>query len=281
MRSREHRPAGVVAERVQAVLERVGTVGRDDEHDDTRRRPRASGRSRSRRRSRRAARRASSPRRSRPGGRAPGSRSSTRSAPIDVPTGRLRRAARARSSSSSSPSRSPAGDEVARRVATRRGTRRARRAPRRGWRRGCRARCRDARPRCASCRGTRRPRAAAACGAPPRASVATSISVLAASCGTWLTSATSTSWCSGVTDTTSAPSSRTQRRAARVYALASVVGGRRQHPRRADEQVGVGAVDAFLLGAGHRVAADEARRGCRAAPLRPPRRPAPSPNRRR
>ena len=42
-----------------------------------------------------------------------------------------------------------------------------------------------------------------------------------------------------------------------AYALSVGAGGRREHPDRALEQVGVGAVDAVLLGAGHRVAADE------------------------
>ena len=40
--------------------------------------------------------------------------------------------------------------------------------------------------------------------------------------------------------------------------LSSVLGRRGEHPHRALEQVGVGAVEALLLGAGHRVAADEA-----------------------
>ena len=56
---------------------------------------------------------------------------------------------------------------------------------------------------------------------------------------------------------------------------------RREHPGGALEHVGVGAVGSVLLGARHRVAADEPRRRRRVAPPRPPRRPRPSPSRRR
>ena len=51
-------------------------------------------------------------------------------------------------------------------------------------------------------------RSSVACSSPPVA--ATSMSVVAASWGTWLTTATRASWCSGVTATTSAPSSETR-----------------------------------------------------------------------
>ena len=49
-----------------------------------------------------------------------------------------------------------------------------------------------------------------------------------------------------------------------MYASASVAVGRREHPGRADEQVGVRAVEPVLLGTGHRVTADEAARELRA-----------------
>ena len=95
---------------------------------------------------------------------------------------------------------------------------------------------------------------------------ATSISVDAASCGTWLTTATSASWCSGVTATTSAPTLGHD-----CPHLGERLGigalGRREHPRRADEEVGARAVEPVLLRAGHRVATDEARARARARRL--------------
>ena len=51
---------------------------------------------------------------------------------------------------------------------------------------------------------------------------------------------------------------RHDRRARARRPASSVLAVGREHPHRALEQVGVGAVDALLLGAGHRVAADEA-----------------------
>ena len=84
------------------------------------------------------------------------------------------------------------------------------------------------------------------------------ISVAATRCGTCETTATSRSWSAGASATTSAPSALmvVWQAGERVQ-----VGrrGRRQHPRRPGEQVRVGAVEADLLGAGHRVPADEPR----------------------
>ena len=95
---------------------------------------------------------------------------------------------------------------------------------------------------------------------------ATSMSVVAASCGTWLTIATSASWCSGVTASTSAPSERTSPRTV-WNASGSVRSVGVSTQVAPDEQVGVGAVEAVLLGAGHRVSTDEARRRVRAGRL--------------
>ena len=87
-------------------------------------------------------------------------------------------------------------------------------------------------------------------------SVARAIRVAAVRWGTWDTMATTWSWRSGWRATTSAPSDDTSART-RVNASGSVSTPRREDPRRALEQPGVGAVDPVLLGAGHRVTADE------------------------
>ena len=87
-------------------------------------------------------------------------------------------------------------------------------------------------------------------------SAARPMSVAAVRWGTWDTTATSASWRSGATATTSAPSDDDRPQPGVGSRVG--VGRRRQHPGGPLEQVGVGAVDALLLGAGHRVAADEA-----------------------
>ena len=98
-------------------------------------------------------------------------------------------------------------------------------------------------------------RSSAACSS--ARSSATPMSVAAVRCGTWDTTATSASWRSGGERDDLGPerrhdrgdlACRRRRRCRR----------RREHPDGALEQVGVGAVDAVLLRAGHRVAADEA-----------------------
>ena len=95
---------------------------------------------------------------------------------------------------------------------------------------------------------------APSCSAP---SLAAFISVAATRWGTWDTTATRRSWSAAESTSTSAPE-------AHHHALEAVEGlevgdrGRREHPHRALEEVGVGAAQADLLGAGHGVAADEA-----------------------
>ena len=83
------------------------------------------------------------------------------------------------------------------------------------------------------------------------------MSEAAVRCGTCDTTATSASWWSGASDTTSAPSSPIT---VPQRGEGAVVGGRGggEHPHRAGEEVRVGAVDAVLLGARHRMPADEA-----------------------
>ena len=89
--------------------------------------------------------------------------------------------------------------------------------------------------------------------------LATSMSVEAASCGTWLTSATSSSWWSGVSVTTSAPRSRTTRSTC-VYARSSVRAVGVSVHVEPTNNVGVGAVNALLLRTGHGMTAHEPRR---------------------
>ena len=122
-------------------------------------------------------------------------------------------------------------------------------------------------------------RSSTACSSLPR--LATFISVDAASCGTWLTTATSASWSSGVTASASAPSVADPRahRGERARGRCAAVGVSTQVAPTNRSALGAG--ETLLLRAGHRVAADEARRQRRAAPPRPRRRPAPSPSRRR
>ncbi len=90
-----------------------------------------------------------------------------------------------------------------------------------------------------------------ACSSPRRA--ATSMSVVAASCGTWLTTATSLSWWSGVTASTSAPSERTRVRTA-WNASSSVRSVGVSTQVAPTNMSGVGTVEPVLLGPGHRVA---------------------------
>ena len=98
-------------------------------------------------------------------------------------------------------------------------------------------------------------RSRAACSAAP--SAARPIKLAAARCGTWLTTATISSWRSGDIATISAPSvPRSPRR--RRRSTCATCRGRREDPHCAAEQVGVGAVETLQLAARHRVAADEA-----------------------
>ena len=107
-------------------------------------------------------------------------------------------------------------------------------------------------------------RSSTACSSFP--ALATFMSVDAASCGTWLTTATSASCCSGATAIASAPSSRDARRAPSANACGSVRPvGVSTHVAPTNRSA-LGAVEALLLRAGHRVTADEARRERRAAP---------------
>ena len=115
-----------------------------------------------------------------------------------------------------------------------------------------------ARRRCGSCPGSRRRPAAAAAACSSARSDASPISVAAVRWGTWETTATSASWWSGRQRDHVGAERRHDRADTRVGLRVGVDRGR-QHPGRAVEQLGVGAVHALLLGAGHRVAADEAR----------------------
>ena len=176
----------------------------------------------------------------------------------DAPTGRLRRARAGRASSSESASRSPAATSSRARHRVLRDRHRGLSARRRGSTSGCRARSSAGWRRCTSCRESRRPRAATARGAPPRASVATSINVDEASCGTWLTSATKHVVIGG-------RHRRPPRRARRAGANAATrarglvgCGSRREHPRGADEEVGTRRLDAILFRTGHRMPAEDA-----------------------
>ena len=143
------------------------------------------------------------------------------------------------------------------------------RRARRRWRRGCRCRCR------ARCPGwpaamrvmSRNPpaarRSSARCSS--LRSSARRMSVAAARWGTCDTTATSSSWRSGGRATTSAPSDADDLAHLGVRGGVGALGGG-EHPRGALEQLGGGALDALLLGAGHRVAAHEA--GDRTRPRR-------------
>ena len=130
----------------------------------------------------------------------PGRRDRAASGGSDVRRGRCRGGAATR--------RGPRGR---RRPAGARGTRSARRATRRsrpGSRRRCPARCRGAPTRCGSCRGSRPRRGGGGRGAPSARASARPMSAAAVRWGTWDTTATSASCCSGASATTSAPSSR-------------------------------------------------------------------------
>ena len=114
---------------------------------------------------------------------------------------------------------------------------------------------RGARRRCGSCPGSRRRPGGAGRRAPRPARRPAVISVAAARCGTWLTTATSAVVALGREGHDLGAEART-RPTPRRRTSSSVVSARRgEHPDRALEQVGVGAVEALLLGAGHRVAA--------------------------
>ena len=82
------------------------------------------------------------------------------------------------------------------------------------------------------------------------------ISVAATRCGTWETTATSRSWSAGARATTSAPSAPTTVWS-RANASRSVVAVGVSTQVAPVNRSGVGAVEPDLLGAGHRVAADE------------------------
>ena len=124
-----------------------------------------------------------------PGWSGIGTRSSTRAASVGMPDGRLRRAARARSSTSRRPPRSPSSTRArtepsaatysssAATMASRLATQMSGQMP--GWLAAMRVMSRN--PPAAS-------RRSSACAVPFVA--ATSMSVVAASCGTWLTTAT-------------------------------------------------------------------------------------------
>ena len=92
--------------------------------------------------------------------------------------------------------------------------------------------------------------------------------VVAASCGTWLTTATSASCCSGRHREHLRAERRARGRRTAANASASVRSVGVSTQVAPDEELGVGAVETVLLGAGHRVAADERGRATRAAPLR-------------
>ena len=98
-------------------------------------------------------------------------------------------------------------------------------------------------------------RSSAACSS--ARSAATPIRLAAVRWGTWLTTATISSWRSGGIATTSAPSSATTAATRRERRVGGARRGR-QHPHRAAEHRSVGAVEAVELAAGHRVTADEA-----------------------
>ena len=83
------------------------------------------------------------------------------------------------------------------------------------------------------------------------------ISAAAARWGTWLTTATRTSWRSGGSATTSAPRlDTTDATAANTASVVAAVGVSTQ--TAPSNSVGVGAVESVLLGARHRVPAEEA-----------------------
>ena len=84
----------------------------------------------------------------------------------------------------------------------------------------------------------------------------------ASTCGTWLVSATRRSCASGAIATGVAPSSDDEPMHEPVRGGVGLR-GRRQEPRRALEEVGVGVVGAAGLGAADRMAADEPRRAGR------------------
>ena len=88
-------------------------------------------------------------------------------------------------------------------------------------------------------------------------SAARFIRVAAVRCGTWDTMATRSSWRAAGSSTTLAPEGA-HRGADRGEGHRVGVGRRGEHPGGPLEHVGVGAVDALLLGAGHGMAADEA-----------------------
>ena len=127
----------------------------------------------------------------------------------------------------------------------------------RGSRRRCRARCRAVRPRCGSCRGTRRRRGGAAGACSSARPTASCMRVAAARWGTWLTTATTWSWWAGVSATTSAPSTRSTdvtRVEGQIVGVSPAGVTTQIAPL---EHLRVGAVEAVELAARHRMAADE------------------------
>ena len=147
----------------------------------------------------------------------------------------------------------------ARRLAQRaRRPRRSRRRPPRGWWRRCRPRSPGWRRRPGSCReSSSRPPAGAR--TPPRAPPRPRwTSTLASTCGRWLTVAITRSWVVGV-DRLRAGAEVGDGALQAVVVDAARALGRGQVPAGALEQLGARVLDPGGLGAGERMAADEAR----------------------
>ena len=108
-------------------------------------------------------------------------------------------------------------------------------------------------------------RSSAACSS--ARSAATPIRLAAARCGTWLTTATISSWRSGAKrdDLCAEQRDHRERPPTKVASAVDAVG--REDPHRAVEHRPVGSVEPVELAAGHRVPADEARVVATAAPI--------------